>query len=324
MSIWQGKQVVITGGSGFLGSKLVRTLAEHGALVTSVSRCSLITEGHATPMAGTISQFNTNLLDDSEFAEMCERTRRPVSVLIHCAALDGNSAFKVSHPAEIISSNLRIATNVLEAARLNGITDVVLVSSAEIYSPEAENPVNESDDYTTRFTNPSDGYVLSKIMIEMLGQMYAKQFGLRIYIPRLTNLYGPGDGSSAQRGRVIPSMLSKILSDKTVTVWGDGQQTRTFIHVEDAAKAILLMVEKGRLGPLNIATTGAITIEALATHLFAFTNTPVRIEYDTSKPVGHRARLLNVSSLYEFIDFEPRPFIHGLRETVEWYTSKLS
>jgi dTDP-4-dehydro-6-deoxy-alpha-D-gulose 4-ketoreductase len=209
---------------------------------------------------------------------------------------------------------------VLETARLNNIGDVVLVSSAEIYSWNAENPVREADDFTTIFSYPSDGYVLSKIMIEMMGHVYAEQFGIRVYCPRPTNLYGPGDISGVERGRVIPTMLRHILSGSPVEIWGDGKQSRTFIHVEDVARAILLMVETRKVGPLNIATTESITIDSLATKLFELSGKPKKIHFDNSKPIGHRNRILDVQSLYKILDFEPRKLNEGLEQTVAWYT----
>jgi nucleoside-diphosphate-sugar epimerase len=318
MSDWQGKTVLVTGGSGFLGSYLVRALADKGAIVISVSRNPLAID-NGTATVGVVRPFQMDLLDSSEIAALCKDNERPIDVLIHCAALDGNAAFKSLHPAEIVTNNIRLASNVLEAARLSGIGDVVLVSSAEIYARNANNPVHEADDFTTLFSYPGDGYVLSKVMIEMMGHVYAEHFGLKIYVPRPTNLYGPGDISGAERGRVIPTMLGKILSGEVVDIWGDGQQSRTFINVEDAARAILLMVEKMRVGPLNIATMEAITIEALARSLFELAGKPQRIRFDPSKPVGSRDRILDVQSLYKILDFEPRPLIKGLRETVPWY-----
>jgi dTDP-4-dehydro-6-deoxy-alpha-D-gulose 4-ketoreductase len=320
MSHWRGKTVLVTGGSGFLGSHLVRALADEGAIVISVSRNPLALNGSST-MGGTVQSFQTDLLDSSHIAALCKGTEPPIDVLIHCAALDGNAAFKSRHPAEIVTNNVRLASNVLEAARLSAIGDAVLVSSAEIYARDAQNPVREADDFTTLFRYPGDGYVLSKVMIEMMGHVYAEQFGLRIYVPRPTNLYGPGDISGAERGRVIPTMLGKILSGEVVDIWGDGQQSRTFINVEDAARAIMLMVEKRQVGPLNIATLEAITIKALARRLFELAGKPERIRFDASKPVGPRDRILDVQSLYEILDFELRPLSEGLKETVPWYAA---
>jgi dTDP-4-dehydro-6-deoxy-alpha-D-gulose 4-ketoreductase len=117
-------------------------------------------------------------------------------------------------------------------------------------------------------------------------------------------------------------MLGRILAGKEVDIWGDGKQSRTFINVEDAARAILLMVDQQRVGPLNIATKESITIEQLARRLFELAGTPERIRFDTSKPSGHRGRILDVESLYEILDFAPRQFANGLVETVPWYVKR--
>jgi dTDP-4-dehydro-6-deoxy-alpha-D-gulose 4-ketoreductase len=320
MSNWSRKTVLVTGGSGFLGSHLVRDLAEEGANVIAVAHRSSM-ESPIASNGGGVQSFRMDLLDSSYVATFCKANYPSIDVLVHCAALDGNAAFKSSHPAEIVTNNVRLASNVLEAARLSGIGDVVLVSTAEIYSLGAQNPVSEADDFTKLFSYPGDGYVLSKVMIEMMGHVYGEQFGLRIYLPRPTNLYGPGDFSGAERGRVIPTMLGRIFAGEEVEIWGDGKQSRTFIHVDDAARAIMLMVDKRRLGPLNIATNESVTIKELARQLFELAGKPERIRFDTSKPTGHRGRILDVKSLYEILDFAPRSFADGLNETVPWHMS---
>lgn len=320
MSQWNGKTVLVTGGSGFLGSHIIRSLADKGANVISVFRNQLLHDGRATQADSNTQWVQMDLLNATDLTLLCMRTKPSIEIVIHCAALDGNVAFKQNHPAEIITNNVRLASNVLEAARVGDIKDVVMVSSAEIYSVEAENPVSESDDFTKLFNYPTNGYALSKVMIEMMSHVYAEQFGLKIYLPRLTNMYGPGDISGAERGRVIPTMLRRIYLGEQVDIWGDGKQLRTFIHVEDAARAILLMLEGGHEGPLNIATAEGITIEALATRLFDLVGMAPRISFSRSMPVGHRDRVLGVESLYAILNFQPRGLSQGLSETVEWYS----
>lgn len=319
MNEWLGKTVLVTGGTGLLGSHLVRVLSDQGATAISVSRKPMGEEICVAARSGVIKSFQIDLLDRLEVLALCTSIEPPIDVLIHCAALDGNAAFKIRHPAEIVTNNVQLASNVLEAARSSAIPDVVLVSSAEIYSSAAQNPIRESDDFTTIFPFPSNGYVRSKVIIEILGQVYAEQYGLRIYSPRPTNLYGPGDISGTERGRVIPAMLERILSGGVVEIWGDGRQSRSFMYAEDAAKAILLMVQKRLVGPLNMATSETITIEDLATSLFELTSRPKQISFKGRMPIGERDRLLNIESLSEMLDFEPWSLEEGLRETIHWH-----
>ncbi len=322
MDEWRGKTVLVTGGNGFLGSHMVRLLSDLGATTFSVTRQPVAAFESAGKAKGTVKTFQIDLLDSVEIRAFCE-TRKPyIDVLIHCAGVDGNLAFKMGHPADIVTENVQLASNVLEAARLGEIKDVVVISSAEIYSGIAKSPLQESDDFTAKFPFPSNGYVLSKVIVEILGQVYSMQYGLRVYLPRPTNLYGPGDSSGVDRGRVIPAMLSKILNSGIVDIWGDGKQSRSFMHVEDAARAILLMVSKQRVGPLNIATSEVISIEGLADTIFKLAGKPKRIACDNSKPVGQKNRILSVQLLYEILDFEPRSLSQGLKDTINWYVNE--
>ncbi len=321
MASLQGKTVLVTGASGFLGRHLIRLLRELSVDVVAISRrgrpsgCGDIEEDDG------IRWISGDLVNFDEL-ETIPPIGQPIDAIIHSAALDGNAEFKRDHPAEIVNVNSKLTSNILELARVRGIQDVVLVSSAEIYSSNATSPIREQDDFTSRYPTPANGYILSKIIMEVMGYVYAEQYKLRVYIPRLTNMYGAGEDVSTDRIRVIPSMVTKVINDQEVYIWGDGQQSRSFIHVEDAARCILLMMEKEIIGPLNIATKQEVKVVELAEIIFKLIGVPRRINFIESMPTGPSNRILDVGKLYQILNFEPRSIQHGLEETVAWYRAK--
>jgi nucleoside-diphosphate-sugar epimerase len=218
--------------------------------------------------------------------------------VIHTAAMDGNAAFKRDNTALIFDTNLRIGSNVLNCARDSGVENVVLVSSAEA-SVESDN-----------------GYALSKSVVELLAEQYRKQYGMRIFLPRPSNVYGPRD----KIDRVIPAMITRIASGQDVEIWGDGSQTRSFVHVHDVVAAILGMVDS-EIDALTVATRETISILELARTLCTLLEVPERIRLDLTKPTGAPARAFDTTRMYELVT--PRPLRQGLGETVSWYRSTL-
>lgn len=300
-SFWQGKKVAVTGAKGFLGSHFVTELNKLGAQVNSFSRDQL------------------DLLDFDQTRKALKNT----AVVISCAALDGNAEFKKNHPAEILDNNLHISSNILNAARDNRISDVVLISSAEIYSGHAPNPVREEDDYRLYGGHTDSGYILSKRYGEILASLYQEQYGLRVYLPRPSNIFGPGDHFSEQSTRVIPSFITKILAGVPIEIWGDGSQIRQFIFVRDVVQTILTMVEKQAVGKINIATEESISVLALAKKISKIIDKKANILLDKTKSVGSKSRLLNVEKMHHLISFKPFSLEEGLQETVKWYKENI-
>ena len=296
-NFWQGKIVAVTGAKGFLGSHFVKELNKLGAKVNSFSR------------------DNLDLLDFDQTNILLKNTE----VVFSCAALDGNAEFKKNHPAEILDNNLHITANILNAARDNRISDVVLISSAEIYSGYAPNPVREEDDYRLYGGHTDSGYILSKRYGEILASLYQEQYGLRIYLPRPSNIFGPGDHFSEESTRVIPSFITKILAGLPIEIWGDGSQIRQFIFVKDVVQTILTMVEKQAVGKINIATEESITVLNLAKKISKIIGKKANIRLDKTKSVGSKSRLLNVEKMHHLIPYKPVSLEEGLCETIAWY-----
>jgi dTDP-4-dehydro-6-deoxy-alpha-D-gulose 4-ketoreductase len=318
-SYWKNKTVMVSGGLGFVGSHFVEELAVTGAKVMCLYRNA---DKNSLPVYANqknIRYIQVDLLDRKELDAICKYAAPKIDCFVHCAALDGNTEFKLKYAAQILDTNNHLVSNVLNGCRVANIKNVVLLSSAEIYSPDAPGELTESDDYHKYFGFSENGYLLSKVFAEILAELHHKQYGMQIYTPRPTNVYGPRDSFAAETNRVIPSMIRKVASGESIEIWGDGKQTRSFIYVKDLVNATLRMVEKKKTGAMNIATADQISILDLANYISEEYDAKNQIKLDETKPIGVKARVLDVTKMYDVINFEPCSVREGLKRTIEWY-----
>ncbi|HYF96515.1 MAG TPA: NAD(P)-dependent oxidoreductase [Patescibacteria group bacterium] len=319
-SYWKNKTVIVSGGLGFIGSHFVEELALLEANVVCLYR----RQPQNLPIyknSENVRYVQIDIMNYKEFETICKKIAPNIDAFIHCAALDGNTQFKLDHAAEILDTNNRLVSNVLNGCRHAQIPHVVLLSSAEVYSLNTPSSISEEDDYHKYFSFTDNGYVLSKIFSEIMSEFYYKQHNMQIYVPRPTNVYGPRDSFEVTANRVIPAMIRKVSDDKTIEIWGDGKQTRSFIYVKDLVHTTLIMIEKNIVGPLNIATKDQVSILDLASYISKEYDTENPITLNKTKPVGVKGRLLDVSKMYDIINFEPLSIQEGLKRTIAWYTS---
>lgn len=321
---WDNKTVVVSGGMGFIGSHFVEELASMGARVICLGQTLNDHRMLKVENSANIRYLQLDLLDSKELEAVCQYVAPKIDCFIHCAALDGNTSFKLTYAAKILDINNKLVSNVLNSCRAAQIHNVVLMSSSEIYSPSISGAIKETDDYHKYFSFVENGYNLSKIFAEISAELHHKQYDMQIYLPRPTNVYGPRDSFKAETNRVIPNMIKRVANNEQIEIWGDGTQTRSFIYVKDLVHATLQMVEKSKTGAMNIATSKQVSILDLANYISGEFNAENNVKLDKSKPTGVDARSLDVSKMQSTIDFAPLPIHEGLKRTIEWYRNYIS
>lgn len=223
--------------------------------------------------------------------------------------------------------NIRMNTNVVEAARMAGATKVVAMGSAAIYSDSVPLPMAEDHIWNGPPHFSEAGYAHAKRGMLAHLEAYRDQYGLDYAYCVSTNLFGPHDRFDEQFGHVLPSLLSKFLranqTGGSVTIWGSGTPQRDFLYSKDAARA-LRMIGEGFTGPINLATGKAISIAETVQLIAEVSGFKGEVEWDRSKPDGQKLRAYNVSKLAG-LGFEPRYSLgSALKETYEWLAANVA
>lgn len=259
---------------------------------------------------------------DAVFAYMAEKRPR---YLVLAAAKVGGILANSTFPVDFLSENVRIQTNVLDAALANDVERVVFLGSSCIYPKHAAQPIVEESLLTGHLEPTNDAYAIAKITGILHVQAVRRQYGLPWISAMPTNLYGPGDNFSRTGSHVLPALIRRYdeardAGAKTVTNWGSGSPRREFLHSDDMADAVLHLLEHYD-GPeqVNVGTGVDSTIRDIARMVADAVGFTGKTEWDTSKPDGTPQKLLDVSRL-EATGWRARiGLTEGLERTVAWY-----
>ena len=309
---WQGRKVLVTGGSGFIGSHVVRALVRQGAHVrascTSVDKCYRLAD-----LQDRVEIVAADLCEPHDAERVC----RGQDAVISLAHSDGSLAFKRSRPAYLFRRNMLITLNLLDAAAQQGIKRFLLTSSSEIYPLDAPVPTAEHQTFFGPADRPNDGYVWSKRMSELATTLFAHEYGITVVVARPSNIYGPDDDFEPARGRVISSFIRQALADEPIVIWGDGGQIRSFLYVEDLAAGILALAEKGRQGDAVNFAGEEISIGDLASLVVRLCGSSSVIRFEPDKPAGPRNRSFDSTIAAHLLGFHPSvPLETGLVRTI--------
>ena len=304
-------KIFVAGHKGLVGSAIVRYLESNG-------HTNIITK----------SREELDLTDTIAVKEFFMK-EKPEYVFLAAAkvgGIGGNS----DYPADFIYQNLMIQSNVIHSAYISGVQKLLFLGSSCIYPKFAEIPITE-DQLLSGYLEPSnDSYAIAKIAGIKMCQAYRKQFGFNAVAVMPTNLYGPNDNFDHNYGHVLPSLIAKFHGSKeksehwVVKLWGDGSPKREFLHVDDLAEALYIIMERYDDGEIiNVGTGEDITIKELSEMIVEVTGYENEYEWDTTKPNGTLRKVLNVDKV-KSLGWEPKIELkEGLESTYEWYKESI-
>ena len=317
---WRGKRVLVTGGAGFIGSNVVDQLIALGAEVriTSYGGLSAEEERNLSGIRNQVEVVPADLTKLDEAKAACANQ----DVVMNLAAHVGGIGYNKTHPATSFRDNIWISTVVLEAARLATVKRFLAVSTVAVYANKAPVPTPESFGFEGEPDPAKNGYGWAKRMAEFAGQAYATEFGMEVAIVRPSNAYGPRDRFDQNSGHVIPSLIIRLANNEDpLIVWGSGNQSRTFIYVDDFARGLIQATENYAVAdPINICSSEETTIKALAEMILEEMGSTSKIEFDTTKPDGQPRSAPSAAKAKEKAGFEAKVMLRdGIKQTIAWY-----
>ena len=311
---WPGKRVIVTGGSGFLGSFVVEKLRERGAQEIIVPRSA----EYDLRDNNAIHRLFQDRLGQSDPSDV---------VLIHLAANVGGIGANRAHPAEFFYDNLMMGVQLMHESWRLGIGKFIAIGTVCAYPKFTPIPFKEENLWEGYPEETNAPYGLAKRMLLVQAQAYREQYDFDSIYLLPVNLYGPGDNFDPEDSHVIPALIRKFLeaqlpgATRAVDVWGTGSATSEFLYVEDAAEGILLAAERyDQSEPVNLGSSTEISIRDLVDIIARTTGFDGSIHWDTTKPDGQPRRKLDVTRAERLFGFRSfTTFEDGLRRTIDWY-----
>ncbi|WP_027783719.1 MULTISPECIES: GDP-L-fucose synthase family protein [Burkholderia] len=303
-----GERVLITGAGGVIGHALKQELSDAGY------------QNVVAIASGDVD------LRDQNATERAFDELRP-TLVFHLAARVYGIMGNMSNRGVAYLDNVRINTNVIDAARQVGCRKIVAMGSTAIYSDRVRLPMSEDEIWVGEPHHSEAPYAHSKRSMLAQLEAYKEQYGMDYAFCVSTNLFGPHDKFDEKFGHVIPSLMSKFQRaadlGQPLTVWGTGKAERDFLFSSDAAYAMRLVAEK-HSGAINIATGESHTIRHTVDTLCRISGYQGTVEWDATKPDGQKLRAYDVSRL-KALGFKPRvPFEDALAATYDWYRNNVA
>jgi len=314
------ERILVTGAGGFIGHHLVKRLKADGFWVRGAD----IKE----------PEYEATAADDFQLADLreygnCERATRGIDRVYTLAADMGGIGYITAFLADIARNNILINVHMLEAARQNGVKRFLFSSSACVYAGYKQKdanvePLKEEDAYPA---DPEPGYGWEKLYTEEMCHYYRKDHKLETRIVRFHNVYGPlgtYEGGKEKAPAAISRKVALANNGDKIEIWGDGQQTRSFMHVDDCVEGLLRLMRSDYHDALNLGTDELVTIDGLVDMISAIAGKKLVKVHDLSKPQGVRGRNSDNNRLRQVLGWEPSIDLKtGLVPTYKWIESEV-
>lgn len=302
----QDSRVFVAGNSTLIGAAIERQLQLRGQHIVGATDDS------------------PNLLDPIDVDEFLKRERPDEIYLV--AGKSGGISYNAEHPAELMLDNLKVQTNVIEAAHRNGITRLLYLASSCSYPKHCTQPMQVESLMTGPLEPTNEPYALAKLSGLTLCQAHSKQYGVRYLQGIPGNAFGREDDFSPEGGHVIPALIGRMheareASTPSIEIWGTGTPRREFVYADDLADACIFTMKNydDPLTPINLGCGDDLSIAEVAEAIQVAVGYEGQLRYDTSKPDGMPLKSLDSSKLLE-LGWQPKtPFAVALAETYESY-----
>ena len=316
-------KVLVTGACGFIGSHLVNYLKEKGHSVKAVdikqqSECFLRLEADEFCHAD-LRDYSNRLL-----------VTKDVDYVYHLAANMGGIGYITSVGADIMRDSTLMNINMLEACMKSNVARIFYSSSACVYPNYKQNqplvePLKESDAFPA---DPNEYYGWEKLYMEKILEAYHRDYGLDVRIARFHNVYGPYGTYKGGKEKAPAALCRKVAEAEdggSIVLWGDGNQTRSFLYIDDCLRGVDMLMESDRDEPLNIGSDRLVTIDELARMIIEISGKNLTIAHDLSKPQGVRGRNADLTLVKRALGWEPEVSLEeGMGKTYKWILQQVT
>lgn len=324
------EKVFVAGSNGMVGSAICRTLIEDGYSKNSRKKSLLIP-----------NRSELNLLNNAQVNNWFKENK-PTIVIIAAAKVGGILA-NSKYPADFLLQNLKIQTNIIEAAWVNKVKRLLFLGSSCIYPKNSKQPIPEDELLQSSLESTNESYAIAKIAGIKLCQSLRTQYGFDAISLMPTNLYGPGDNYHEENSHVLPALIrrfhnAKVNKEKIVTCWGTGKPLREFLYVDDLADACLFALNnwhplslenpydtKNQIQSwLNVGSKYEISIKELANKIASHIGYQGEIRWDHTKPDGTLRKKLDTSKINNLGWYPKTDFDTGIKNTIKVFQNELN
>lgn len=311
---YEGRKVLVTGGSGFVGIHIVQELLKQGAHV----RVPL----HERPMPMELEGVETMEADLTNAGD-CQRVMDGVDYVFHAAGSVAAAGVTVTNPMSAITGNLILTARVLEAVMSSKAKGILIFSSGVTAYPQTEHAVKEDEMWTAPPPDIYFGYGWMRRYLELMGEFVAQKSEMGVAICRPTAVYGRFDNFDPKRSHFIPALIRRAVEkEDPYVVWGTGEEMRDILHVTDLARGCLLLLEKhAKCDPVNIGYGQATKVrEVVEIILKASGHDGAKVEFDATKPTTIPVRMVDTSKAKSLLGFESSVSLEeGIADMIGWY-----
>ena len=306
------KRIVVTGGAGFLGTSVCKTLLSRGVPENQIF---------------VPRKKNYDLTNENDVVRLYDDFSP--EIVIHLAAEVGGIGANMSHPGKFFYANMAMGLHLVEHGRLRNIEKFVHTGTVCAYPKHCPIPFQEEDIWNGYPEETNAPYGVAKKALFVMLDGYHQEYGLKSAVVVPVNLYGPGDNFNPASSHVIPALIHKceearVQGHKEIVCWGTGRATRQFLYVDDAAEAIIRAAERiEQPAPINIGGGEEIAINDLVRLIVETCEYDGKVVWDNTKPDGQPRRAIAIEKASDLLDWSPvQGFEEGLKKTVDWYRTK--